>query len=610
MGQFKQDGVNFNIEGNLRPSEKPYLVSGKLVTQNAWANLDPEDTPSKIINAIEIDWNDADFTTAEGKLPTTGKIQTTGQLIGAIKWAASQGSQGVAGPVIQMSKSTIGGAKLFDDTKQTDPVNQVSSMKGRTYAVQLNNDGQLVVNVPWLNSIPDSIEWVRNLNDGDNIDITYLANDTARSINEQIKLLQGKDTISTSYPLLTIVLLNKSEDPLNENHVDNWYKTPGIYYVYGVYNSLVTKDPIKIKVNSLTVSQVTCNIVSNSSYPGQHPTCPITVRLNNNKKYDLIVDTLVGSYTYSYEDDYSSEDAYTYEDGVFNDSDMSPDWYLYEGKYKVKAFVDKNTLNNVLPISFDTDFKVYSHNYVNWIVDKFAPQRPRNYEWQRLGGICDVGEVYAYMSKQLLIDTEDNNKETIPTGFEYYEDRGNQEIFREYDYVNQTPGKYNIIGLCDIYRTTNKFNLEVRGNSYSYSYSYDDTTINNYYAYYVGRACTESEPEAGSVWDSIDSSGNTAYSTWIGTNLPVRVESLSQCEEGLLNQYFTIDAPQSSNKRFLYVIAPQNVMQKIKFIGATEGNLNNVLKGSFASWGNPVYGYQSIKITGFAGTQCYIGTSA
>ena len=42
--------------------------------------------------------------------------------------------------------------KLGSDTKQTQAANLVSSESGKTYAVQLNNDNQMVVNVPWVDN--------------------------------------------------------------------------------------------------------------------------------------------------------------------------------------------------------------------------------------------------------------------------------------------------------------------------------------------------------------------------------------------------------------------------------------------------------------------------
>lgn len=47
------------------------------------------------------------------------------------------------------TSSAKGGIELFSDTVQTVAANTVSSTSSRTYGVQLNSDGQAVVNVPW-----------------------------------------------------------------------------------------------------------------------------------------------------------------------------------------------------------------------------------------------------------------------------------------------------------------------------------------------------------------------------------------------------------------------------------------------------------------------------
>ena len=49
----------------------------------------------------------------------------------------------------QATTTTLGGAKVFSDTVQSVAANAVSSTAGRTYGVQKNSSGQLVVNVPW-----------------------------------------------------------------------------------------------------------------------------------------------------------------------------------------------------------------------------------------------------------------------------------------------------------------------------------------------------------------------------------------------------------------------------------------------------------------------------
>lgn len=52
-----------------------------------------------------------------------------------------------------MTSSVLGLGKLEDDTTQTVAANAVSATAGRTYGVQKNSSNQLVVNVPWTDSV-------------------------------------------------------------------------------------------------------------------------------------------------------------------------------------------------------------------------------------------------------------------------------------------------------------------------------------------------------------------------------------------------------------------------------------------------------------------------
>ena len=52
----------------------------------------------------------------------------------------------------QTTTTTLGGVKVFSDTVQSVAANAVSSTAGRTYGVQKNSSGQLVVNVPWVDT--------------------------------------------------------------------------------------------------------------------------------------------------------------------------------------------------------------------------------------------------------------------------------------------------------------------------------------------------------------------------------------------------------------------------------------------------------------------------
>ena len=54
-----------------------------------------------------------------------------------------------------MTNAAVGGAKVFSNTTQTVAANAVTATAGRTYGVQKNSSGQLVVNVPWTDTPTD-----------------------------------------------------------------------------------------------------------------------------------------------------------------------------------------------------------------------------------------------------------------------------------------------------------------------------------------------------------------------------------------------------------------------------------------------------------------------
>lgn len=77
MSNFKQNNIDFTIENNFQTGEKKHPVKGKLTSAfNDYAGYEQDDA-SKLINAVEIDWNAA--TTYMGEEQKV--INTSGELI-------------------------------------------------------------------------------------------------------------------------------------------------------------------------------------------------------------------------------------------------------------------------------------------------------------------------------------------------------------------------------------------------------------------------------------------------------------------------------------------------------------------------------------------------
>ena len=84
MANITQDGINFNIQDNFLPGESNAGVNGKIMSNaNQYFDLEDGDEISKLVNAVEIDWNGADLSSALGEKYSS--INTTGQLLSWIK---------------------------------------------------------------------------------------------------------------------------------------------------------------------------------------------------------------------------------------------------------------------------------------------------------------------------------------------------------------------------------------------------------------------------------------------------------------------------------------------------------------------------------------------
>lgn len=87
-----ENGTYTNLEnaasnGIITISNKRIGNAANLVT-----DLETGDTATKLVNAVEIDWNGAQWPSSTATTPQ--QINTTGDLINAIKYASQQGGGG------------------------------------------------------------------------------------------------------------------------------------------------------------------------------------------------------------------------------------------------------------------------------------------------------------------------------------------------------------------------------------------------------------------------------------------------------------------------------------------------------------------------------------
>lgn len=125
------------------------------------------------------------------------------------------------------TSSSLGLVKLGSDTVQSTAANSVTSTASRTYAVQKNNNGQLVVNVPWTTSsasIPS--ELAKLVNSGGNyihierygsdkygmrIQIGKVSVNKAETIHTEVKF--PNSTLFSNKPVVILIpLINNTTD--------------------------------------------------------------------------------------------------------------------------------------------------------------------------------------------------------------------------------------------------------------------------------------------------------------------------------------------------------------------------------------------------------------
>lgn len=88
------------------------------------------------------------------------QVNSSGQLVVNVPWADTNTTY------VAATTTTLGIVKVFSDTDQSVVANAVTTTANRTYGVQLNSSDQMVVNVPWTDT--NTASAVDNLLDGSN----------------------------------------------------------------------------------------------------------------------------------------------------------------------------------------------------------------------------------------------------------------------------------------------------------------------------------------------------------------------------------------------------------------------------------------------------------
>jgi len=95
------------------------------------------------------------------------QFNDNGQLVVNVPWIQSS--------LPYATSTTIGGVKLYSDLVQTTAVNSITNVDDRTYGVQFNDQNQAVVNIPWTSGL--STHWIatgdtgaaQTISDGDTL---------------------------------------------------------------------------------------------------------------------------------------------------------------------------------------------------------------------------------------------------------------------------------------------------------------------------------------------------------------------------------------------------------------------------------------------------------
>lgn len=142
MGGLLDKGVlTGGVEGNnaSKWTATATAVSGSIGINNHV--FGPGGSVGNVSTAVGAGTIPAATSSAAGVMTAADKSKLDGIAAGANKYTLPTATKG-----------TLGGVRLGSDTAQTVAAAAVTATAGRTYAVQKNSAGEMVVNVPWTNT--------------------------------------------------------------------------------------------------------------------------------------------------------------------------------------------------------------------------------------------------------------------------------------------------------------------------------------------------------------------------------------------------------------------------------------------------------------------------
>ena len=133
-------------------------AAGQAVVNVPWVDTDTNTTysaaTSTVAGLVEL-FNDTVQTVAANTASTTAsrtygiQVNAAGQMVVNVPWVDTDTVYSLP----TATSTVLGGIELFSDTAQTVAATAVSATASRTYGLQLNAAGQGVINVPWTDTV-------------------------------------------------------------------------------------------------------------------------------------------------------------------------------------------------------------------------------------------------------------------------------------------------------------------------------------------------------------------------------------------------------------------------------------------------------------------------